>query len=121
MLDLSHKKLDVYQISLKLIKEVYALTKSLPKEEQYALADQMRRAGISICANIAEGASRISKKEKKRFYEIARSSSVELDSHFEITLMLSYFNQSQLIIIEQYIESIFRILSKMISTLSLTE
>lgn len=70
MLNLSHKKLDVYQIALKLLKEVYDHTKKFPKEEQFILVSQLRRASISVCSNIAEGAARKSKSEKKRFYEV---------------------------------------------------
>ena len=64
MLSLSHKKLDVYQIAMNLVKEVYKATASSPKEEKYVLISQIRRAAVSVCSNIAEGASRISKKEK---------------------------------------------------------
>ena len=88
MLNLSHKNLEVYKISLKLIKEVYAITKGFPKEELYVLVSQIRRAAISVCSNIAEGASRISRAEKKRFYEISRSSLVEMDTQFEISSIL---------------------------------
>ena len=84
MLILSHKTLEVYNISLNLLKEIYKTTKGFPKEEQYLLISQVRRAAISVCSNIAEGAARISKKEKKRFYEVARSSVVEIDTQFEI-------------------------------------
>jgi four helix bundle protein len=58
MLNLSHKKLDVYQIALGLLKKVYQLTKYLPREEQFLLISQLRRAAISVCSNIAEGAAR---------------------------------------------------------------
>jgi len=59
--------LDVYQIALKMLNEVYSLTKQLPKEEQYVIIPQLRRAAISVCSNIAEGAARRSKSEKKDF------------------------------------------------------
>lgn len=88
MLNLAHKQLDVYKFSLNLVKEVYILTKTLPKEEQFALVSQLRRAAISVCSNIAEGSARSSKPERKRFYEISRSSLVEVDTQFEITLIL---------------------------------
>ena len=119
MLNLSHKKLDVYQISMKLIKEVYLTTSHFPKEEQYVLVSQIRRAAVSVCSNIAEGASRLSKPEKKRFYEISRSSLVEMDTQFEIAVILEYYKQGQAKELEQYLESTFRMLSKMINNLKL--
>ena len=118
MLNLSHKNLDVYKLSLKLIEEVYIATKKIPKEELYVLVSQIRRAAISVCSNIAEGASSISKKEKKRFYEISRSSLVEMDTQFEIMIILTYYKNGQMKEMEQYLESTFRMLSKMISNLS---
>lgn len=117
MLNLSHKKLDVYQIALKLLKEVYDLTKKFPKDEQFVLASQVRRASISVCSNIAEGAARKSKAEKKRFYEVARSSAVEVDTQFEIALILEHIPKDQILELEQYLMSVFRILSKMITNL----
>jgi len=117
MLNLSHKNLIVYKISLSLIKEVYAAAKSFPKEEKYILISQVQRAAISVCSNIAEGASRISKREKKRFYEIARSSLVEIDTHFEIAIVLEYYKNGQMKELEKYLEDVFRILSKMINNL----
>ncbi|HLG41604.1 MAG TPA: four helix bundle protein [Chitinophagaceae bacterium] len=118
MLELSHKKLDVYQIAMNLVKEVYKATASFPKKEQYILVSQIRRAAISVCSNIAEGASRISKTEKKRFYEVSRSSLVEMDTQFEIAIVLEYYKTGQMQQLEQYMESTFRILSKMISNLA---
>jgi four helix bundle protein len=117
MLSLSHKKLDVYKIATNLVKEVYKATAGFPKEEKYVLISQIRRAAVSVCSNIAEGASRISKKEKKRFYEISRSSLVEMDTQFEIAIILEYYKNGQMQELEQYLESTFRMLSKMINNL----
>ncbi len=117
MLNLSHKNLDVYRIALTLLKDVYQATKGFPKDEQFLLVSQVRRASISVCSNIAEGASRISKKEKKRFYEIARSSAVEVDTHFEIAITLEFYKKGQLTTLEQNLVSVFRILSKMIGNI----
>lgn len=118
MLQLSHKTLDVYQLAIKLVKEVYTLTKLFPREEQYVLISQVRRATVSVCSNIAEGAARKSKAEKKRFYEIARSSLVEADTQFEIALILNFIQKEQLKEVECYMESIFRMLSKLIDNLA---
>lgn len=120
MLQLSHKKLDVYQIALKLIKEVYTLTKTFPAEERFVLVSQLRRAAISVCSNLAEGSARISKLEKKRFYEISRSSTVEIDTQIEIALIIDYLTKQQIEELEKYLESCFRMLSKMISNLDNT-
>jgi four helix bundle protein len=117
MLDLAHKKLDVYKIALQLLHEVYAFTKKWPKQEQFTLTSQVRRAAISICSNIAEGSARFSKLEKKRFYEIARSSAVEVDTQFEIALMIGYSIGDEMKTAEQLLESVFRMLNRMISNL----
>ena len=98
MLELQHKKLDVWKLSKTLIKEIYKLTATYPKEELFGLTNQMRRASVSITSNIAEGASRKSKTERKRFFEISRSFLVELDTQLEISLDLNYLeNISELI------------------------
>ncbi len=57
-----------------LIKRVYIFTKDLPSDEKFNLISQLRRSAISVASNIAEGLSRTTSKEKKRFIEISRSS-----------------------------------------------
>ena len=55
MLNLSHKNLEVYKISLQFVKEIYAITKLFPKEEQFVLVTQLRLAAVSVSSNLAEG------------------------------------------------------------------
>jgi four helix bundle protein len=117
MLDLSNKKLDVYLLAMELVKDIYELSKLLLKDEQYVLVSQIRRAAVSVCSNIAEGAARRSKAEKLRFYEISRSSLVEIDTQLEIALTLSYLNKDQMIDLERKLKSVFNMLSKMITNL----
>lgn len=119
MLNLSHKTLEVYKIATLMVKEVYRLSKLLPKEEQFTLTTQLRRASISVCSNLAEGAARTSSKEKKRFYKVARASVVEIDTQIEISLMLEYINKENIVDMEKYQESVFRMLSKMIQNLEI--
>ena len=117
MLDLSHKNLEVYKIALLFVKEVYTVTKLLPKDELYGLVSQLRRAAVSVSSNLAEGAARKSPREKKRFYEISRSSLVEVDTQIEICMLLEFVKKENLIDLGKYSESVFRMLSKMIGNL----
>jgi len=68
MLDLSHKKQRVWEMSVGFVTQVYDLTNKFPKEELYILASQIRRAAISVPSNLAEGSARRSPLEKKRFF-----------------------------------------------------
>lgn len=117
MLNLSHKKLDVYKISIELIKEVYQHTKNFPSEERFLLVNQLRRAAVSVCSNIAEGAARKSKPEKKRFLEISRSSLVEIDTQIEISFVIEYLKKADIKELENYLERIFMMLTGMINKL----
>lgn len=75
----SYEKLFVYPKSLELVITIYKITKKYPKEEMFVLVPQMRRAAISIVANIVEGYSKTSKKEFVRFLDISRGSLNELE------------------------------------------
>lgn len=115
MLSLGHKNLDVWQQSKRLVVYIYKLTKIFPGHEMYTLISQIRRAAISIPSNIAEGASRSNTKDRRRFYEIARSSLVELDTQIEITIDLDYCNSDDIREIEKEINQLFGRLSTLIS------
>lgn len=115
MLNLSHKKLEVWKLSIELVKEVYKLTAVYPKEELFNLTSQMRRASVSVVSNFSEGAARKSKPDKKRFFEISRSSLVELDSQVELSMVLNYLNEQKIKTLKPTAESVFKILSKLIS------
>lgn len=88
-----YKELVVWQKAMELVKEIYLLVKKLPKEETYALSDQMRRAVVSIPSNIAEGYGRKSKAEYIRFLDIARGSQYELETQIQICIMLEFLNE----------------------------
>ena len=84
------RELDAYKEGKKLIKEVYRLLKKFPKEEQYAMCDQLRRAAISITSNIAEGSGRNSFKEKVHFLEFSYGSLMEVLSQMDVACDLEY-------------------------------
>lgn len=91
-----HKKLDVWQKSIDLVMHIYSLTESFPRGEEYGLKNQMRRAAISIPANIAEGAGRQTNREFIQFLHMAQGSLSELDTHLEISKRLGYFDEGNL-------------------------
>jgi four helix bundle protein len=83
-----HKKLDVWEQSMKTVRTVYEITNKFPADEKFGLISQMRRSAISIPCNIAEGAARQGKKEFKNFLSMAQGSLSELDTQFEISMLL---------------------------------
>ena len=78
------KNLDVWKDAMNVVKEVYTVSDKLPVNEKYGLRSQTTRAAVSIPANIAEGCSRNSEIEFKRFLEIALGSAFELETHLLI-------------------------------------
>jgi len=71
------ERLEVYQKAMELVAAIFRITRSLPKEYQFSLADQLRRAGLSILNNLAEGSGKLSKKEKGQFYKTSLNSARE--------------------------------------------
>ena len=91
-----YRKLKVYEKATALVVHVYALLKKFPKEEQYALCDQLRRAVVSIPSNIAEGVGRISNKERAHFFEIAYGSLLEVNCQLDVAKLLGYITVEEL-------------------------
>jgi four helix bundle protein len=114
-LELAHTKLNVYQYSQELALECYKLTRQFPLEERFSLTQQIRRAVLSVHLNISEGASRRSKPERTRFFEIARGSVIEIDAAIGIACKLSYVDIETLQPVRKLIINTFKTLSGMIS------
>lgn len=113
-LHLSHTKLEVYKSSREFAFECYKLTKALPDEEKYAMASQIRRAALSVHLNIAEGSSRKSETERKRYYEVARGSVIEIDAALDIANDLNYIKNFDTEKLGTSIVKMFKLLSGMI-------
>jgi four helix bundle protein len=106
--------LDIFQVSKKLVQCCYKETNSFPNEEKFGMISQIRRAALSVYLNIVEACSRKSEKERKRYFEVARGSLVELDAAFELADELNYTNKEKLTELGQFILHCFQMLSKMI-------
>ena len=86
----SYKDLIVWQKSIQLALEIYKITEEYPKSELYGLVSQMRRCSVSISSNIAEGRSRVSRKQFAQFLIIAHGSASELETQIEISKKLPF-------------------------------
>lgn len=91
----THKDLEVWQQSMRMVTSVYELTKEFPKEEMYGLTNQIRRAAVSVPSNIAEGAARHSRKEFIQFLYIALGSTMEVDTQIIISKNLGYLDNEK--------------------------
>lgn len=85
-----YRELVVWQKAMQLTELIYRITESFPKSEMYGLTSQIRRAGISIASNIAEGRGRLSAGEFRQFLSIARGSTCELQTQLQLSRMLGY-------------------------------
>ena len=111
----SFRKLDAYIYAKDLVKQVYALIKRFPKEEQYALCDQLRRAVISIPSNIAEGSGRTTPKDQAHFYTMAFGSLMEVLAQLDVACELEYLSNIEFENIELLINKEAKILSGLVA------
>jgi len=113
-LQLNHQKLDVFNTAKSFSLECCRFTKSLPAEEKFNMVQQVRRAALSVYLNIAEGCSRKSLTERKRFFEISRGSIIEIDAILDLCEKLNYSKKENLQALGEYMQRTFSMLSKLI-------
>lgn len=89
------ERLDVYKKALVFNKEIFELVEKFPTHLKFSLISQIIRASISICANIAEGSGRLSNKESRNFYNIAKGSIYEVVSLLDIAFMQKYIIEKE--------------------------
>ena len=116
----NYKELIVWQKAMDLVDEVYRLVKQLPMEERFALADQLRRAAVSIPSNIAEGQGRNTTKDFVNFLSMARGSSFETETQLLICQRQSCLTPSQISAALNLCEEVGRMLNALIGKLSTT-
>lgn len=109
--------LNAYKYARALVKNVYILIRKLPREEQYALGDQLRRAVVSVPSNIAEGMSRLSLKEQYHYVEISYGSLMEVLCQLTLANDLEYITEEELLHERQHIEDVAKLLSGLRSSI----
>jgi four helix bundle protein len=102
----SFEKLEVWQLARKLAADIYKTTQSFPADEKFLLVSQMRRAAVSVSANIAEGTTRQTAKDQAYFTTISFSSLMELFSHITIAADLGYVKEVELTGYRQQIQQL---------------
>lgn len=110
----SHRELKVYQKAFKAVREIYQLSKAFPKEETYALTDQIRRSSRSVCANIAEAFRR--RKYPKSFSNKLNESeaeAAETQNWLDFALDCEYFSEKDFSILDKEYENIIGMLVNM--------
>ena len=107
-------ELDVWKKSHQLVLDLYSVTSNFPDSELFSLTSQIRRAVISIPANIAEGYKRFGKSDKIRFYNIAQSSLEEVRYYFILSRDLRY---SQTIELTEDLEEVSRLLEALMKSM----
>ncbi len=114
-LTLNHQKLEIYSSSRQFVLECYKLSKHLPIDEKFGMITQIRRAALSVHLNIAEGSSRKSEAERKRYFEISRGSIIEIDAAIDIAHDLGYLINYDIINLGVKMILCFRLLTGLIN------
>ena len=113
----SYKDLEVWKKAMDLVVACYKLTEAFPRDEAYGLTSQLRRAAVSVPANIAEGHARAFLKEYLHHLSISYGSLAELETHLEIASRLGYVNTTQTQAVLSQAAEIGRMLNGLMSAL----
>ena len=107
----SYRDLDVWQASMGLIVEVYSVSAAFPTHERFGLTAQLRRAAVSVAANIAEGHGRGGRMEFRQFLSVARGSLIEVSAELDVAELLRYVAAPALEPAREHIDHISRMLT----------
>lgn len=92
----SYRGLDVWQLAMDIVIEIYRVTRAFPAEEKFGLTAQLRRAAVSIPSNIAEGHNRVGAAEFRRFVSIARGSVAEVETQIAVAVALGFIGADEI-------------------------
>jgi four helix bundle protein len=110
-----HQKLEVWKQSFEFVKSAYVATRAFPSDEKFGMISQIRRAAVSVPANISEGAARKSKKEFVRFLYISLGSASELDTLLLLSKELEMLEEKEFNRLNEQLEGIFKMLLGLIN------
>lgn len=113
----SYRDLKVWQRAVAMTLAIYRVTTDFPKEECFGLTSQIRRAGVSVPSNIAEGYGRGSKGEYKQFLSMARGSNLEVQTQLFIASELGYGNPCQLKTADNLSNEVSKMLNSLLAKL----
>ena len=113
----NYKKLEAWIISMELVKELYELTKTYPREEMFGVTYQTKRAVVSIPCNIAEGLGRKYKKDTIQFLHISRGSAYEVETLLNVALMTSLISQEAYNHLNQLLDRSMKLINGLINYL----
>lgn len=110
-----HEQLDVWRKSVDFSVEVYKITENFPNDERFGLISQIRRASVSVAANIAEGAGRRSDKEFLNFLSMSQGSASEIETELLIAHKLGYLSETDFQTLMQRLDEIGRMITGLCS------
>ncbi|MBM3181766.1 MAG: four helix bundle protein [Chloroflexi bacterium] len=116
----NYRELIVWQEAIKIAKAVYQLTGKFPKQETYVLADQIRRAAVSVPSNIAEGQARKSPGDFRRFLHISLGSLAEVDTQLVLAQEFGYLSKEDVDSMDEKIQNLRKKLYALINSLPST-
>ena len=112
-----HRRLRAFELADQLVLSIYAATKSFPKEEQFGLTSQLRRAAVSIASNIVEGCARSSEADYIRFLDMAFGSAREVSYQLTLAARLGYMESKAAAELEQQADETARVLAGLLQSL----
>ena len=112
-----HKKLVLWSKTIDLVVNLYGVTKQFPREEEFGLKSQLKRAAVSVPSNISEGLTRRTRKDKLHFLNIAQGSLSEIDAQIEISRRLEFIDEPTNILVNERLSEVEKLLSGLIRSI----
>lgn len=116
-----HQKLDLWRRAIDFVVAIYRLTEQFPKEEKFGLTSQLRRAAVSVAANVAEGAARTSTKEFRQFLSHSQGSASEVGTELLIALRLNYLSETDFESLDKELDDVGRMITGLSQSLKRRE